>query len=330
MLLVSGDLARRTGGNLYDRRMERACRRAGVSLRMIAIGSTAQARSLLARLRPSVIVIDSIAIPIAAPLVSWMRAELRARVIALMHMPTAARGTHAILRAADRVIAVSPDLARTLSRAGVSRSRLTVIPPGSDGIPRVSRRAREARDGGRLRVLAVANWSPAKGIATLVAAAAHVPDIHVDLVGDVGSGAYRDSVLARIRSNGLGARVVVHGALGEQALARRYAEADVFALPTEREGYGIVFAEALAHGLPIVAADIASVRAIVGDAGLFVPPRRVRPLAAALRLVTDSWLRRRLAKAARVRACGLPSWATGEAAFVALVRSEMRAAVARS
>ena len=45
---------------------------------------------------------------------------------------------------------------------------------------------------------------------------------------------------------------------------------------------------------------IPSVRAIVGDAGLFVLPRRVRPLAAALRLMTDAWLRRRLAKAARV------------------------------
>jgi glycosyltransferase involved in cell wall biosynthesis len=329
VLLVSGDVARRTGGNLYDRRMERACRRAGVPLRIISVGSTTQARSELARLEPSVIVIDSIAIAMTAPLVSWMRAELGARVVALMHMPTAARGTRAVLRAADRVIAVSPDLARTLARAGVPRSRLTVIPPGCDGIPRVSRK-RRARESGPLRVLAIANWSPAKGIATLVAAAAHVPGIHLDLVGDVGSGAYRDRVVAGIRSNGLGARVVMHGAQDERALSRRYAEADVFALATEREGYGIVFAEAIAHGLPIVAADIATVRAIVGDAGLFVPARRVRPLAAALRLMTDARLRRRLAKAARVRARALPRWTTSQAAFVALVSNEMRAAVARS
>jgi glycosyltransferase involved in cell wall biosynthesis len=330
VLLVSGDIARRTGGNLYDRRMERACRRVGVPLQIVTVASTAQARSVLARAKPRVVVIDSIAIPVAAPLVRWIREELRARLVALMHMPTGARGARVVLRAADRVVAVSPDLARTLESAGVPRSRLTVIPPGSDGIPHLARGERRARDREPLRVLAVANWSSPKGIATLVRAAAHVPELRLDLVGDTGTGAYRDRVHALIRSHGLENRVVIHGSLGERALARRYAEADVFALPTEREGYGIVFAEALMRGLPIVAADIASVRAIVGDAGVFVPPRRVRPLAAALRLMTDPWLRRRLAKAARARARALPRWSASQQAFVALVRNEIGTAVPRS
>ena len=328
MLIVSGDIARRTGGNLYDRRMERACRRAGVPLRIISVASTAQARATLTRARPTVIVIDSITIPIAAPLVRWIRETLRARVVALMHMPSGARGARAMLRAVDRVVAVSPSLARTVARAGVSQRRIAVIPPGSDGIPRLARGKRPARDRAQLRALSVANWSPAKGIATLVAAVAGVPDLRLDLVGDTGTGAYRDRVIALIRKRDLQARVMVHGTLDQRALARRYAEADVFVLPSEREGYGIVFAEALARGLPVVAADVPSVRAIVGDAGLFVPPRRVRPLAAALRLVTDAWLRRRLAKAARVRARALPPWTTSQAAFVALVRNEIRAAVA--
>jgi glycosyltransferase involved in cell wall biosynthesis len=330
VLLVSGDVARRTGGNLYDRRMERACRRAGVPLRIIAVASTPQARTVLTRAKPSVVVVDSIAIPVAAPLVQWIREDLRARLVALMHMATSARGAPVVLRAADRVVSVSPDLARSFARAGVPRTRLVVIPPGSDGIPLLTRGRRRARDREQLDVLAVANWSSPKGIATLVRAAALVPDLRLDLVGDTGTGAYRDRVHALIRSHGLEKRVVIHGSLGERALARRYAAADVFALPTEREGYGIVFAEALTCGLPIVAADIASVRAIVGDAGLFVPPRRVRPLAVALRLMTDPWLRRRLAKAARARARALPRWSTSQAAFVAVVRSEMHDAVART
>jgi glycosyltransferase involved in cell wall biosynthesis len=329
VLLVSGDVKRRTGGNLYDRRMERACRRAGVRLRIVVVASTAQARSELRRLRPRVIVIDSIAVTLAAPLIGWARREFGAQIILLMHMQTRARGTRALLRAADRVVAVGPDLARTLARQGVRRSRLSVIPPGSDGIPRVARRVRGARDD-TLRVLAVANWSPAKGIATLVAAAARVPGVRLDLVGDPGTGAYRHAVRARITSSRLGDRVVVHGALDEQALARRYAEADVFALSTEREGYGIVFGEALARGLPVIAADIAPARAIVGDAGLFVPPRHVRSLAAALRLMTDSWLRWRLAKNARIRARGLPRWRRSQALFVTLIRNEIRAAIART
>ncbi len=325
MLLVSGDIARRTGGNLYDRHMERACRRARVPLRIVFVRSTAHARSELARLRPRLILIDSIAIPVAAPLVRWARAELGARVIALMHMPTSARGTRGLLRAADHVVAVSASLAGVL---GVPRSRLTVISPGRDGIPRVRRGARRPGGDGALRVLSVANWSPSKGIATLVAAAALVPEIHLDLVGDLGAGAYRATVLTRIRTSGIGPRVVIHGQLGGDPLARRYAQADAFVLPTEREGYGSVFAEALEHGLPVIASDIAPVRAIVGDAGLFVAPRRVRPLVIALRLMTDAWLRRRLAKNARDRARGLASWAASQRAFVTMVRREMRAAVA--
>jgi glycosyltransferase involved in cell wall biosynthesis len=327
VLLVSGDVARRTGGNLYDRRMEQACERAGVALRIVSVASTAQARAVLARANPSVVIIDSIAIPIAAPLVPWIRAELHARLVALMHMRTRARGARVVLAEADRVVAVSPALARALVHAGVRQSRLAVIPPGSDGIPHRARREGQTRGRGQLRVLAVANWSSSKGIATLVSAAASVPDLHLDLVGDTGTGAYRDTVLALIRSHRLETRVVIHGSLGERALARRYADADVFALPTEREGYGIVFAEALLRGLPIVAADIASVRAIVGDAGVFVPPRRVRPLAAALRLMTDPWLRRRLAKEARARARALPRWSASHRMFVALVRKEMNAAI---
>ena len=307
--------------------MERACRRAGVPLRIVAVRSTAQARSELRRLRPHVIVIDSIAVSIAAPLAGWARSELGARVILLMHMPTRARGTRALLRAADRIVAVSSDLARTLAQQGVPRSRLSVIAPGCDGIPRVAPRTRNRRDG-TLRVLAVANWSPTKGIATLVAATARVPGVHLDLVGDTGTGAYRDIVRARIRATGMRDRVVVHGTLNERALARRYADADVFALPTEREGYGTVFSEALAHALPVIAAEIAPVRAIVGHAGLFVQARNVRSLAAALRLMTDLWLRRRLAKNARVRARALPRWAASQSAFVALVRHEMHVAIA--
>jgi D-inositol-3-phosphate glycosyltransferase len=309
--------------------MERACRRAGVPIRIISVESTAEARSRLARAKPSVVVIDSIAIPIAAPLMPWIRDQLGARVVALMHMPTSTRGVRRVARGADRVLAVSADLGRTLVRAGVKRSRLMVIPPGSDGIPKIVRGKRRARGGG-LRVLAVANWSASKGIATLVRAVANVPDLHLDLVGDTGTGTYPESVLALVRSRELVTRVTVHGPLSERALARRYAAADVFALPSEREGYGIVYAEALMHRLPVVAANIATVRAIVGDAGLLVPPRRVRPLEAALRLLTDDWLRRRLAKAARIRSRELPRWTTSERSFVALLRREMNAAVARS
>jgi glycosyltransferase involved in cell wall biosynthesis len=303
----------------------RACRDAGISVRVISARTTDDARTALARARPSIVIVDSIAIPIAAPLVTWMHRVLEARVIALMLMPSSARGTRTVLRGADRVVALSDHLARALVRIGVRRSSVSVIPPGRDGVERARRRVAA---NGQLRALAVANWSPAKGIATLVAAVAQVPDVRLDLVGDVGRGAFADAVVARIRANGLADRVVVHGALAGRALARRYADADVFVLPTEREGYGIVFAEALDQGLPVIAADAGPVPDIVRGAGLLVPPRRVRPLADALRVMRDRRVRSRLAYAARKRARDLPSWSATGAAFVALIRDVMRSSVA--
>jgi len=87
-------------------------------------------------------------------------------------------------------------------------------------------------------------------------------------------------------------------------------DADVFVLPSFHEGYGMVFAEALAHGLPIVATTAGAIPDTVpGDTGLLVPPGDVRALSEALRrVVEDTALRTRLAAAARRAGRRLPDW----------------------
>jgi len=124
-----------------------------------------------------------------------------------------------------------------------------------------------------------------------------------------------------IAERGLARRVRVYGSLGASALERRYAAASIFALPTIREGYPIVFVEALAHGLPIVGCDVPAVREVTGGAAILVPPGRVAPLAAALRrLVTDERACAALARRSLIRARQLPTWAETEAHFVRAVR----------
>jgi glycosyltransferase involved in cell wall biosynthesis len=103
--------------------------------------------------------------------------------------------------------------------------------------------------------------------------------------------------------------------------------ASIFALPSIREGYPIVFVEALAHGLPIVGCDIPAVREVTGGAAVLVPPGRVALLAAALKkLVTDTRLRRALATRSLLRARQLPTWTDSEARFVRAIRSASRRA----
>ena len=73
----------------------------------------------------------------------------------------------------------------------------------------------------------------------------------------------------------------VWGSLGRTALARRYAAASIFALPTLCEGFPLVYVEALAHGLPIVGSNIPTVREVTGGAAILVALSRGDPCAIA-------------------------------------------------
>src|SRR5213078_70019 len=90
-----------------------------------------------------------------------------------------------------------------------------------------------------------------------------------------------------------------------------YDRAAVVAVPSHREGFGVVCAEAMAHGRPVVAAAVGGLLDLVTDeeTGLLVPPRDVPALRAALkRLLTDDELRSRLGANARRRAEQELSW----------------------
>jgi glycosyltransferase involved in cell wall biosynthesis len=311
--VTAGDPARRTGGNLYNRHMLAALRRKGIRVATVVLRDRFDA-ARLSDLRVPIVLVDTIAAHLAAPYLARFR-QRGSEVVALAHM---AQGASALARRADRVIAVSKALADELVGAGIARRRIVVVSPGRD---RIAAGPNGKRVG---RVLCVANWTRSKGIHTLVAAVAQVPGVSLDLVGDTPDPAYAARVRRTIAARGLSRRVRVYGPLGRTALERRYAAASIFALPSIREGYPIVFVEALAHGLPVVGCDIPAVREVMGGAAILVAPGRVAPLAAALkRLVTDDGARGVLARRSMLRARQLPPWADSEARFVRAVRDAL-------
>ena len=102
----------------------------------------------------------------------------------------------------------------------------------------------------------------------------------------------------------------VLGAVSDGRINTLYGESDVFVLASRFEGYGMAYAEALAHGLPVIGTTGgATPETVPRDAGILVAPDDVTALAGALRLVISSKAEReRMASAAWTAAAALPTW----------------------
>jgi glycosyltransferase involved in cell wall biosynthesis len=218
-----------------------------------------------------------------------------------------ARWERANVHQADRVIVPSCYSARVAQAVyDVPPDRIAVVPEPIDlsewrhrftGAPR--------RTGGPSTVLSVARMYPRKRLEDLIHAAAplssRIPDVRVRIVGDGPESARLRSLTRRL---GLTAVVTFLGEVTWSQLAVEYVGADCFCLPTVQEGFGLVFAEAMAAGLPIVACRAAAVPEIVEDGrtGLLVSPKAPDELAKAMEnLLTNATLRAALGAAGQRR-----------------------------
>jgi len=115
---------------------------------------------------------------------------------------------------------------------------------------------------------------------------------------------------AEIARHALGDRIATLGAVPPERLAALYAGADVFVLASHFEGYGMAYAEAVAHGLPVVGTAAGAIpETVPPDAGMLVPAGNVSAFASALRqVIGDDGLRRRMASGSRAAAARLPTW----------------------
>lgn len=136
----------------------------------------------------------------------------------------------------------------------------------------------------------------------LEAVARVVPEVSLAVIGpDPGEPALRNLLSTRRLAD----RVDLVGRASREAVACHLWHSDVFVLPTRREALGVAVLEALAAGLPVVAADAGGIPEIVrsGREGLLVPPERAGDLSSALRgLLADPVIRTAMAGAGRRRA----------------------------
>lgn len=208
---------------------------------------------------------------------------------------------------ADRVVVPSQYSAAVAHDVyQIPRSKLAVVPEPIDLADWRRRFAEAARTrAARPTVLSVARMYPRKRLDDLLRAAVilrrRIPDAQVRIVGE---GPESARLRALHRELGLGDTAVLLGEVTRQTLAVEYVSAHCFCLPSVQEGFGLVFAEAMAAGLPVVACRAAAVPEIVEErgTGLLVNPRSPDELAAALETtLTNTELREDFGRAAARR-----------------------------
>lgn len=169
-------------------------------------------------------------------------------------------------------VAVSELTARRLTQIGQDREHTHVIPNGIDvdGVQTVE----AAADG--YDVLYAGRLIPEKNLDVAIRAFARVAQTNPDIsMGIIGDGPDRDTLERLAEQTGCRDRIDFLGFLpaDEDVLGHMHA-ADVFCSPSEREGFGITYVEALAAGCTVIGADHSRSAAseVIGDAGLVVAP----------------------------------------------------------
>jgi glycosyltransferase involved in cell wall biosynthesis len=336
---VPGSLDTPTGGYAYDGRIIAELRKIGWDVEYLNIGdgfpapdeaTRSAAQSLLMQIpagRP--IVLDGLALGVLPDVAAAL--ARRHPLVALVHHPLAMecglsaeradalrRSEQAALAEVREVVVTSPATARLVASGyGVPVRQITVARPGSDPAARAA-----GRREGVPHLLSVGAVVPRKGFDVLVSALATLAEIpwRLTIVGDLTrnpdeAAKLRDSIL----QHRLASRIKTLGAVSSSQLAKLFAEADLFVLASRFEGYGMAYAEALSHGLPVIGTTAGAIPdTIPQGAGLLVPPEDPAALAAALRgVIVDADHRRRLSDAAFAAARMLPTWRESALIFAA-------------
>lgn len=361
--VTPGPLRQLTGGYLYDARMVDGLRTGGWPVGVLDIRSggwpldlTAGRRLLngIGRQQWGTVVVDELAHPalVAAIMTGRLRGALRgAPLVLLVHhlrcsepAPWPSRALAQLVegiavRAADLVVCTSETTARTvrpLVRRGV---QVGVVRPGwdthgQDGALTPQPGRGDLTPPTSLRLLLVGHWTPRKGILQALAALRLTgPGVTLDLVGEQDRDlAYAAQVREALRAPELAGRVRVHGRVAADRLAQLFAEADALIMPSTHEGYGMVLAEALAAGLPIIATRAGAIPEVVRDgyeADLAPVDDRGALARAIARLAASPEDRQRRARLALERARELPTWTESITAFEQLLTGLLTGLVRR-
>ena len=338
-LVIYGSLDTLSGGYLYDRMLVAHLRAEGHAVEILSLPWRSYARHLgdnlsrgwFARLRgcrADVIIQDEL----NHPSLAWTNGRLRSAgsppLVALCHhlrsseehpaplLPLYRAVERRFLRTVDGCIYNSRTTqAAVEALAGITPPSVVALPSGTHlSLPdylslRAIVSARE--EASAVQMLFVGNLAPRKQLHSVLEAVARLRfPAHLHVVGAASDRRYAQAIHRQIVRLQLEERVTLHGRVADAQLRRLYALCHLFVLPSY-EGFGIVYLEAMAYGLPVIAASAGAAHEVVahGETGFLVHPGAGEELAQRIsQLAEDRALRLAMGKAGRARFESFPSW----------------------
>ncbi len=221
---------------------------------------------------------------------------------------------------ADRIIATCTDEVFELKAMGVSGSRVSVVPCGVDldlfGPAEISR-----EPGGPFRIASVGRLVPRKGVELVIRALRILKDQGIDdvelaivgggAVGEVAGDPEAERLLELARELGVDGQVRLRGQVPRERMPLEICRADAVVCAPWYEPFGIVPLEAMACGVPVIAAAVGGLidTVVDGRTGLHVPPRDPEAIAdAVLQLRNNPEMAQQLGRDGLVRVRGRYSW----------------------
>ena len=341
-LLIYGELDAVSGGYLYDRKLVEHLRQHGHQVDLISLDWRSYplhlidnfSVSLFQRLKNfngELLLQDEL----NYPSVFWLNRRLKAvtkyPVYSIVHHLRCSEPRpiwqnrffqfieRLYLETIDGFIFNSHTTLQSIRRLGIDLGHLPnliAVPAGDQFIPQISDAliVERAHRPGPLRMIFLGNLIPRKGLHVLLDALARLSDHNLTLTV-VGNPTVDQDYVRRIKRQivdlKIGDRVRMLGALPTEQLTAELLDHHLMAVPSFYEGYGIVYLEGMAFGLPAVASHAGAAAEIITDLqdGFLVPPGNSSTLADRIsRLAIDRRLLAEMGRAARKRFLSQPTW----------------------
>lgn len=339
-LVIYDSLYKQSGGYLYDRMLVENLRAAGDQVELISIPERNYLRSLgdnfskslldrFVEMNVDILLQDELNHPSLFHLNKSLRGKYPAPLIAIVHHLRSNEAhpkwqtriyrwiEERYVNSVDGFIFNSQATRRAVEDLmPEQKPGVVAYPSGNRFAVDLSREqiASRARQSGPLRVLFVGNIITRKCLDLLLEGLSLIPGDgwSLDVVGSLEmQPSYVRSIKKMVNKLGLQDQVNFHGFLGEQDLSQIMVESQVLAVPSQHEGFGIVYLEGMGFGLPAIATTGGGAVEIIshGKDGFLIPPGDQNQLIYYLcQLMDDRDLLARMSLAARERYLQHPSW----------------------